>query len=273
MEIITSKSNDNVKFIKSLNEKKERIKNNCYYLEGIKVIDEVLKKDKAIDVKFIAYSSILLERINGGNDMLQKIEKLDSIKKIEFSPEIFEYITDTKTPQGILAVMNIKEYSYEELLNKGNNILLLDKVQDPGNIGTIIRTCDAFNIHDIIYVTGTGDIYSPKTVRSTMGSILRVSFVKIDDKELQIFKNLANNNGYEIIGTSLETSNYIENITFKSNKNIIVFSNEANGISSNVQDICTNLVKINMSDSAESLNVGIAAGIVLHKLYTDNLQS
>ena len=271
MEVITSKSNDNVKFIKGLNEKKERIKNNCYYLEGIKVIDEILSKDKAINVKFIAYSSILLEKVNGGKEMLQKIEKLDNIKKIEFSSEVFEYITDTKTPQGILAVMNINETSYKEMLNKGNNILLLDKVQDPGNIGTIIRTCDAFNIHNIIYLAGTGDIYSPKTIRSTMGSILRVSFVKIDENELSELKNYAISNNYEIIGTSLDTNNYIENMKFKNNKNIIVFSNEANGISSSVQDICTKLVKINMSNSAESLNVGIASGIVLHKMYNDIL--
>lgn len=271
MEIITSKSNDNVKFIKSLNEKKERIKNNCYYLEGIKVIDELLNSNKIINIRLIAYSSTILQKINGGNNILKKIEKIDSIRKIEFSPEIFEYITDTKTPQGILAVMNINEKVYEELLKNNNNILLLDKVQDPGNIGTIIRTCDAFNIHNVIYITGTSDIYSPKTVRSTMGSILRVNFSKIDENKLPILKSIADNNGYEIIGTSLKTDNYIENIKFNNNKNIIVFSNEANGISSSVQEICTKLVKINMSNSAESLNVGIASGIILHKIYTDNL--
>lgn len=271
MEVITSKSNDNVKFIKSLNEKKERIKNNCYYLEGIKVINEVLNSKKVLDVKFIAYSSDILIKLNGGNDILQKIKKLNDIKTIEFSAEIFEYITDTKTPQGILAVMNIKEKSYEELLNANNNILLLDKIQDPGNIGTIIRTCDAFNIHDIIYITGTSDIYSPKVVRSTMGSILRINFAKIDEKELSLLKNITYTKEYQIIGTSLNTDNYVENIKFNKNKNIIVFSNEASGISSNVKNICTNLIKINMSNTAESLNVGIAAGIVLHKLYNDNI--
>lgn len=271
MEVITSKSNDNVKFIKSLNEKKERIKNNCYYLEGIKVIDEVIKSYKVKDIKFIAYCSDILSKLNGGNDILQKIKKLKDIKTIEFTSELFEYITDTKTPQGILAVMNIKEKNYKDLLSLNNNILLLDKVQDPGNIGTIIRTCDAFDIHDIIYIVGTGDIYSPKTVRSTMGSILRVNFSKITEEELCSLKESANSKGYDIIGTSLNTDNYIEKMKFNKKNNIIVFSNEANGISSSVQDICTNLIKINMSNTAESLNVGIATGIVLHKIYTDNI--
>lgn len=271
MEVITSKSNEKVKFLKSLNEKKDRIKNNCYYLEGVKVINEVIEGKKAINIKFIAYSSIILEKINGGIDIINKINKEDKIIKIELTPELFEYITDTKTPQGILAVIEICEKSYEEMLNKGENILLLDKVQDPGNIGTIIRTCDAFNICNIIYLNGTGDIYSPKTVRSTMGSILRSSFAKITEDELKALKDVAINNSYEIIGTSLNTDNYIENTKFKTNKNIIIFSNEANGISNSVQNICTKLVKINMSNSAESLNVGIASGIVLHKMYNDNL--
>ena len=267
MEIITSKSNDKVKFLKSLNEKKERIKNNCYYLEGVKVIEEVLE-NKAINVRFIAYSSIMLNKVNGGKEMLQKLDKFDNINKIELSKEIFEYVTDTKTPQGILAVIEIQEKSYIDILNTNENIVLLDKIQDPGNIGTIIRTCDAFNVHNIIYKNGTTDINSPKVVRSTMGSILRVSFVKIDVEELLEFKKKLINNKYIVTGTSLETDNYIENIEFNKAKNIIVFSNEANGISEKIQQICDRLVKINMSNTAESLNVGIAAGITLHKLYT-----
>ena len=196
---------------------------------------------------------------------------MQDIKKIEFTSQVFKYITDTKTPQGILAVINIREKSYENLLNTKNNILFLDRVQDPGNIGTIIRTCDAFNIRDVVYLDGTGDIYSPKTVRSTMGSILRINFSMIREEELTDFKNMAINNGYEIIGTSLNTDNYIEKNKFKKCNNIVIFSNEANGINDCTKNICTKLVKINMSDSAESLNVGIATGIVLHKLYNDNL--
>lgn len=270
MEVITSKTNLKVKFLKSLNEKKERIKNNCFYIEGIKVVNEVLEMKEAIDIDFIAFSSSILEKVSGGNEILNKLEKHTDVNRIEFAPEIFEYITDTKTPQGILAVIKITENKYIDMLNKGENILLLDKVQDPGNIGTIIRTCDAFNVRNIMYLNGTGDIYSPKTVRSTMGSIFRINFAKISDEELQDLKNNAISNGYEIIGTSLNTDNYVEKIKFNINKNIIVFSNEANGISKNVENICTKLVKINMSDSAESLNVGIAAGIILHKMYSDN---
>lgn len=266
MDVITSKSNDKVKFLKSLNEKKDRMRKNCFYLEGIKVINEVLDSKKAINVEFIAYSSTILEKSDLGIKLLQRLKKQDGIEIIEFSKELLEYVTDTKTPQGVVAVLEIKEKDYIEILKSNSNIVIMDKIQDPGNIGTIIRTCDAFNIHNIIYLQGTGDIYSPKVVRSTMGSILRVDISKVNIEELDNFKKYAIINGYKIIGTSLKTNNYFEEYAFN-NRNILVFSNEANGISKEIESICDDLIKINMSDSAESLNVGIAAGIVVHELY------
>lgn len=269
MEVITSKSNDKVKFLKSLNEKKDRIKNSCFYLEGIKVINEVLDSKKAVNVKFIAYSSILLEKSNLGKNLIKRLRLQKNIEIFELTQELFEYITDTKTPQGVIAVMQIEQLKFDDILKENNNIVLLDKIQDPGNIGTIIRTCDAFNIHDLIYLNGTGDIYSPKVVRSTMGSILRVNISKINNNDINVFKQIAKENGYKILGTSLQTNNYLENYKFKNNKNIIVFSNEANGISNEIKNICDDLIKINMSSTAESLNVGIASGIFLHKMYVD----
>ena len=268
MEVITSKSNDKVKFLKSLNDKKERIKNNCFYLEGVKVVSEILSMEKAVNIKFIAYSSTILKGVNGGECLLSKLINFD-VKIIEFSKEIFEYICDTKTPQGIIAVIEIKEKTYNQMLENGDNILLLDSVQDPGNVGTIIRTCDAFNIRNVIYTTGTVDIYSPKTVRSTMSAICKVNFAKVLSNELDKFKIDSKKYGYTVIGTSLQTDNFFEGYEFE-NKNIIVFSNEANGISKEISSICDDLIKINMSQTAESLNVGIAAGIILHKLYSNN---
>jgi TrmH family RNA methyltransferase len=265
MEIITSKSNDKVKFLKSLNEKKGRLANNCFYLEGIKVVKEVLDMKEAVNVKFIAYSSSILKSKSRGKEIL-KIICNTQIPVIELAPEILEYVCNTKTPQGIIAVIAIKEKKYIDMVKDGGNILLLDAIQDPGNIGTIIRTCDAFNIKNVVYTEGTTDIYAPKVVRSTMASICRVSFVKLDFNVLDKFKEIVKNNGYKIIGTSLRTDNFVEEYKFN-NKNILVFSNEASGISSEIEKICNDLVKIRMSDTAESLNVGVAAGIILHKLY------
>lgn len=266
MEVITSKSNEKVKFIKSLNEKKFRQKNMCFYLEGIKVVDEVLKSDRAIDIMFIALSSEILNSVNGGTDFLKKVENINNITVYDLKREIFENVVDTKTPQGVLVVLKIKEYNLDDILKsnnsvktKKNNILLVDKVQDAGNMGTIIRTADAFGINTILCMEGTVDIYSPKVIRSTMGSILRQKIVYIKKEELEKLKN----SDYRVVGTSLSTNMYIDELDF-SKKSIFVLGNEANGMSKEVENICNELVKIKMSGNAESLNVGIAAGIILY---------
>jgi len=127
MEIICSKSNNNVKFVRSLNEKKFRMKNNAFYLEGIKVVNEILDKEKAIDIKFIAYSKSILLTSNGGKEILERIESIENIKILEFDENIFKYVTDTVTPQGILIVLEIPKYDLEsELKSNNNNILILD---------------------------------------------------------------------------------------------------------------------------------------------------
>lgn len=262
MEIITSKSNEKVKFIKSLNEKKFRQKYMCFYLEGIKVVNEVLNSNRAIDIKFIALSSEILKNVNGGNESLMQISSLKNIVVYDIKKEIFENITDTKTPQGILVVLKIKPYTLNDILNDKNsneNILLLDKVQDLGNIGTIIRTADAFNINKILCMEGTADVYAPKVIRSTMGSILREKVVYINKKDLETLRK----SDYTIIGTSLNTNKYIQDLDF-TKKSIFVLGNEANGISKEVENICDELIKIKMSGNAESLNVSIAAGIIMY---------
>ena len=260
MEIITSKSNEKVKFIKSLNEKKFRQKNMCFYLEGIKVVEEVLKSDRSVDIMFIALSAEILSKINGGIEFLNKIKNEKNILIYDIKREVFENIVDTKTPQGIIAVLKIKEYNLYDLLNNSNNnILLVDKVQDAGNMGTIIRTSDAFGVDTILCMDGTVDVYSPKVVRSTMASILRQKIVYIRKDELEILKNT----DYRIVGTSLNTKVYIDELDF-SKKSIFVLGNEANGISKDVEKVCNELVKIKMSGNAESLNVGVAAGIILY---------
>ena len=261
MELIVSKSNDNVKFIRSLNEKKYRIKYNAFYLEGVKVTNEILDRNKAIDILFIAYSKSLLISTNGGQALLDRISSLKNVKVLEFEENIFKYMTDTVNTQGILVVMKIPKYSLENEENK--NIILLDKVQDLGNIGTIIRSCNAFGVDTILCTSGTADVYSPKAVRATMGGILNVKIIYLDDIEkLNLFKKM----GYKIATTSLKTQNSIDSIDYN-NKYIFVMGNEANGVSKEIIDISDFVVKIPMSEKIESLNVGVATSIILYEQY------
>ena len=265
MEVITSKSNEKVKYIKSLNDKKFRYEYRAFYLEGIKVVKEVIDLRKAIDIEFIAYSNDILSHISGGAKLIELIQKIDSegkIKILEIKEDVFKCITDTVNPQGVLAVLKMPDIKLSKMLNTNDNVILLDKVQDSGNIGTIIRTADAFMVKNIICVNGTADVYSPKVVRSTMGSILRVNVKYIDEDEIEKLKKYS----HKIVGTSLDANCYIENYDF-SKKSIFVFGNEANGIGKYVKDLCDEMIKINMSSNVDSLNVSVAAGIVLYNQF------
>lgn len=264
MEAIFSKSNSNVKFVRGLNEKRFRTKNNAFYLEGIKVVNEILDKDRAIDIMFIAYSKSILINSNGGKELLERLEKLENIKVLDFEESIFKYMTDTVTPQGVLIVLKVPEYTLEELLENNNkNIVILDKVQDLGNIGTIIRSCNAFDVETILCIQGTADVYSPKALRSTMGGILNTKIIYIDN--LDDLKKLKDY-GYSIVTTSLNTDKNLDSIDMNK-KYAFVMGNEANGVSKEMADLSDVLVKIPMSEKIESLNVGVAASIVLYEQY------
>lgn len=271
MDTIISKSNEKVKYIKSLNDKKFRKKYKAFYLEGIKVVTEILESKKAIDIMFIAYSKDLLLNSNGGEELLLKIEnkKYKDIETVLLSDSMFKYVTDTVTPQGVLAVVKMPEYDvFEEIDRAKSNILILDKVQDLGNLGTIIRTSDAFNVRLIICNNGTADVYSPKVVRSTMGSIFRVKLVYTSDIE-NVIKYLKNKN-YDIVGTSLQTNTHLDELDYL-NKHAYILGNEANGVDKNLLQMCNKLVKIDMENTAESLNVSVATSIILYEQYKNNI--
>lgn len=268
MDTIVSKSNEKVKFIKSLNDKKFRSKYKAFYLEGIKVVTEILNSKKAIDIVFIAYSEDLIIKSNGGSILLDKLEKEKDIEVLKFSENVFRYITDTVNPQGVLVVVNIPEYDLKDEIDKINSdILILDKVQDLGNIGTIIRSADAFGVRLIICNNGTADIYAPKVVRSTMGAIFRVKVVYTNEI-FDVIKYLKSKN-YSVIGTSLDTKNYIDEIDYRC-KNAYILGNEANGVDKTLLNVCDKLVKINMEATAESLNVSVATSIILYEQYKNN---
>jgi len=270
MENITSKSNKSVKYIKSLNERKFRLEYKQYYLEGIKVVNELLDmyNQKAIDILSIACSYDILNKTNGGLDIISRLEKIDNFEILNMDSDVFKSITDTVSPQGVLAVLTTPDNNVDSI-NIDTNILILDKLQDAGNVGTIIRTADSFDVRNIICLDGTTDIFSPKVLRSTMASILRVNIIFIHDSELAESINTIKSKGYSIIGTSLQTDKYISK-DILNGKCAFVVGNEANGISEEIIKICDNLIKIPMSNSAESLNVACATSILLYEQFKKN---
>lgn len=165
---ITSFVNPIIKEIKSLYRKRERWAKKLFLIEGIKMVEECI--DKGYSITNIIYSDELLN-IRGGQTLFDKIKTYDGL--VHVPNKLYREISDTENPQGILAIVKFEINSISNLKTRDNPfLLLLDRVQDPGNMGTIIRTADAFGIDGIIVIDGCVDIYNPKVVRSTMGSIL-----------------------------------------------------------------------------------------------------
>lgn len=173
-------------------------------------------------------------------------------------------MVETKTPQGILAVMKIPNLSIN--LNYNEEYIILDKVQDAGNLGTIIRTAEAFDIKNIICLEGTTDAYSQKVIRSTMGSVVRENIMYVDFENFKKIALKLKQNGYTLFATALEESEDLEELEV-SKKTVFILGNEANGVSEEIKELSDKNVKIAMSKNTNSLNVGIASGIVMYKQY------
>ncbi len=262
MQVITSKDNEIIKNIKKLKDKKYRDQEHKYIIEGIKLIEEAVKESAKINTVVVCEDCVKNEEID--SKLLYEVAKYNCIY---VSEKIFSLITDVKNPQGILAVIE-KEAEKEQIDYNEDLIVVLDKVQDPGNLGTILRTVDSIGLKQIIVAEGSGDIFNPKVVRSTMGAIFRVK-VKISQ---DIEKTIAEikKHKFKVVSTSLATDKSIYDIKYE--KSAIIIGNEANGVSKELQEASDELVKIPMLGNTESLNASVATGIVLYEYVRQKLE-
>ena len=255
MQVISSKDNEIVKSIRKLKEKKYRDIENCYVIEGIKLIKEAINENAKIKEIVVCE-----ECINSGEidkDTLYEIAKYNVIYVTE---KVFNAITDVKTPQGILEVIEKKALN-KQIDYSQDIIIALDGVQDPGNMGTILRTVDSANLNQIIVSKDSADCYNPKVVRSTMGAIFRVNIIEVDN--LKETLEAVKKNKFKVMVTALDTNESIYSVDY--NNKVIVIGNEANGVSKEVQAIADEKVKIPMLGKTESLNASVATGIMIYE--------
>lgn len=234
--VITSKDNEQIKHIRKLKEKKYRDEFNEYIIEGTKLIKEAIQEEANIKTIIACDNCVKNEEIDP--KLMYEIAKYNCVYVEE---KVFNSITDVQNPQGLLAIMS-KEQKQEEINYKEDIIVVLDNVQDPGNIGTILRTVDSIGLKQIILSKNCGDVYNPKVVRSTMGAILRVNVIESKDL-IETLKTIKKHK-FEVVATSLQTNNTIYDIDYK--KKVIVIGNEANGVSKEVLDLADKKVKIPM---------------------------
>lgn len=197
-------------------------------------------------------------------------KKKQELKLERFSVEIltdsvFSHVSDTKTPQGILCVVKQKKYDIEEFLNLENpHFMVLDNLQDPGNLGTIVRTAEGAGVNAIFLNKESVDIYNPKTIRSTMGSIYRMPVIYVEDllELLQIFRE----RGIKSYAAHLDGKNSYDKESYQSGTAILI-GNEGNGLREEVASAADVWVQIPMQGQVESLNAAIAASILMFEVY------
>jgi putative tRNA/rRNA methyltransferase len=248
--MITSASNKRIKDIQKLKENKNIKKYGRYLIEGKHLVEE------ALDAKVV--EEIIV------SESFEEYNIVDSFEGelIKVTDSVLKSMSDTITSQGIIAVCRTVKKELD--INNYSKVLILDKIQDPGNLGTIIRTADAFNFDCIILGKGTTSLYGQKVIRSTQGSNFHIDcFDNIDLVEL-----IDEMHEFNIFATSLKADKYIEQLDNITGKVAVVFGNEGAGVSEEILSKVNNLLKISMPGRAESLNVSIAAGIVMHYIST-----
>ncbi len=248
MKRIESNKNPQIKQWKKLHTKKERDKSRTFMIEGFHLVEEALKSDVVIQELIISETTDIPSEWN-----------VDDLSITIVTEKIMQEISDTDTSQGVAAVC--EQYS----VNEGGNfsrLLLIDAVQDPGNLGTMIRTADAAGIDAVIIGEGSVDVYNSKVIRSTQGSIFHIPIIKenLHDTILKLKQN-----GIKVYGTSLKDAVDYKQASVGESFALIV-GNEGNGVEPEILDKTDQNLYIPIFGRSESLNVAVAAGILLYHL-------
>ncbi|WP_312641982.1 RNA methyltransferase [Hydrogenoanaerobacterium sp.] len=258
MDRITSRENQNIKqVIRLMKSKKERTQSGFFVAEGIKLCMEAVAGGIVIDELYCTAGA--LEKYS------QRLALLCQNAKIcyEITADIADKLADTSTPQGVYAVCRLPENTLTEGNLTTGRYLALESLQDPGNIGTILRTADAFGIDGVILTADCPDIFSPKVLRSTMGSVFRVP-VCITTNLAGLLENL--NKTHSTYAATLSERAVSIRTCNLTQAAVAVIGNEGNGLSQDVIDRCTHNMIIDMHGGAESLNAAVAAAVVMWEM-------
>ncbi len=268
--MITSGANAKIKQVIQWQTKaKERRKDQVFLAEGLKMFEEApLERIQEVYLcrEILERPAALEKTVSGEREIHKTItEKLKRIGYEEVSREVFLKISDTQTPQGILTVMKQPVYDLEQLLRQPNPLfLLLENLQDPGNLGTILRTGEGAGVTGVLMSSGTVDIFNPKTIRATMGSVYRVPFLYVTDMS-ELMSRLREK-GIHIYAAHLKGENYYDSFSFQQPTAFLI-GNEGNGLTKELADQAEHYLKIPMEGKVESLNAAVAASLLMYEAH------
>ena len=252
--MITSNSNKQIKALSQLVQKsKARRSEGLYVVEGIRMFREA--------------PSEMIQGVYVSESFASKPENMKALEGRLYevlSDSVYTHVSDTKTPQGILVVLKMNKYTPADILQKSASplILVLENIQDPGNLGTMFRTGEGAGVSGIIMDRNTVDVYNPKTIRSTMGSIYRVPFIIADDLAGTV--EGLKKSGISVYAAHLEGSVPYDEPDYKKGSAFMI-GNEGNGLTSELTSHADRYIRIPMGGQLESLNAAMAAGILMYE--------
>ncbi|MDD2215426.1 MAG: RNA methyltransferase [Eubacteriales bacterium] len=266
MKFISSLDNPILKQVKKLQRRKDRDQHGCYLIEGFHLTTEALNNIEDLELTLIRESIIDGEESKEVESLIGRLEGA-GIQVFKVSNHAFDRVADTETPQGLLSVVKRKEWTSKKFFTNNDrlgtsNVVVLDRLQDPGNVGTILRTADGADFLGAIILKGTADVYGPKIVRSAAGSLFRLPLLFMDSPKEAI--ELIHQYGKHLIVAAPHCEQYYFEQQLRENIALVV-GNEGGGVSDLFLEQADVQVKIPMRNSVESLNVAVAAGILMYE--------
>lgn len=263
--MITSTSNPRVRQLVLWQEKaKKRREDNVFLAEGIKMLREAPKDW----IKEVYLTEEVLQRLRKEDG--EVLTKIENTGYELLSDEIMKKVSDTQTPQGALVVLNRPSYTLEDIVGNGEGtFMVLENLQDPGNLGTIIRTGEGAGIRGVIMSQDTVDIYNPKTIRATMGSVYRVPFIYVETLSNSIC--YLKEKGVRTYAAHLKGKKQYYEFSYTGGTAFLI-GNEGNGLKKETADLADEYLRIPMEGQVESLNAAIAATILMYESYRQRRQ-
>lgn len=260
--MISSLSNPHLKAIRKLADAKERTASGTFLAEGLRVVGQAVDSDAKF-VELLWCDELLIS--DYGKSLLSQLSQNPSIQISELSREAFESLARKDKPQGIAAVIRQEWHSLENHQAIENGVwVALEAVQNPGNLGTILRTCDAVGAKGLILLDHSTDSYDPAAIKASMGAIFTIPIYKSSFEGLQNFLTL--NPAMQTIGTSDKANQDCFEFDYPEPL-LLIMGSEREGLSQNYIDLCQNMISIPMEGQNDSLNLSVATGVMLYQIY------
>jgi len=262
--LISSRNNPTVKQIRALRDRKERLRTGLFFVEGIRIVGEAAQMGSEIETVIVAPE--LLESPFAW-DTVRALKNKGNTQLIEVSREVFESVSDKGGPQGIGAVIRQRWHTLDSLHHTASTqtplIVALDSPQDPGNIGTILRTADSASAHGVVLLGPSADPYDPSAVRASMGALFAQPIARASVEEFAMWKERG---AFKVVGTSDQASMDYRECPY-TQPLVLLMGSERAGLSAGLTALCDWMVRIPMLGRSDSLNLAVATGIMLYAIH------